>query len=638
MKNPLSFSLLLLCICKLPYAQSIGTFTSVTPTAQTQNLVLPVTHTFQRIIKSGDALSAGGSLGNNTDFTGYVPISGSSTRGYLSISNETTPAGCAVLGISYNGASHTWGVDSGGNVNFLTNAVFGTTSRFCSGTVTPNNTIIVCEEDITAGDANADGYQDRGWLIEIDPATRTVINQDGLGVPDRLWAIGRAPHENAAIKSDNTVLYTGVDNGTNGYLYKFIPSVPGNFSNGTLYVLQTTAALGTGTWRVVANTSQANRNSTLTLSAAAGAYNFNGIEDVEIGPGGIIYFAAKAQGKIYRFTDNGSFGTATDISGLEVFAGNHAYPAITSYDVDGGGPLPAEPWGLGNDNLAFDGEGNLWVCQDAIAGSDRNHIWVVGPGHTQAVPQVRIFATTPVRCEPTGITFSPDYKFMFISFMNPNTTNTAAQTDAAGVPVIFNTHTTAVIGRKEVLGPFVLAATFNRFTVSSAGRDVIVNWEVRDVLNHSYFDIERSADGRNFEKIYTENTALPNGSSRSFSYTDRHTFLTELIYYRLKQVDNNGNFHYSSVQSIRRSPQNNPVFLYPVPAADLLRADYTAAQTGYITLQLLSASGHVVLSEKRMLSKGKNTISLSVKKLGKGSYTLIIKENDVQLSRKFTKL
>src|SRR5262245_46272412 len=87
-------------------AQTIGTFNSVTPTTQTQNLVIPATHKFQRIIKSGDPLSLGGTLGNNTDFTGYVPIAGSSRNGYLSISNETTPAGVAILGISYNTSTH----------------------------------------------------------------------------------------------------------------------------------------------------------------------------------------------------------------------------------------------------------------------------------------------------------------------------------------------------------------------------------------------------------------------------------------------------------------------------------------------------------------------------------------------------
>jgi secreted PhoX family phosphatase len=69
-------------------AQTIGTFNSVQPSAQTQNLRLPSSHTFQRIIGSGDALSSGGTLGNQLDFTGYVPIASSSADGFLSINSE----------------------------------------------------------------------------------------------------------------------------------------------------------------------------------------------------------------------------------------------------------------------------------------------------------------------------------------------------------------------------------------------------------------------------------------------------------------------------------------------------------------------------------------------------------------------
>ncbi len=58
-------------------------------------------------------------------------------------------------------------------------------------------------------------------------------------------------------------------------MYKFVPTVPGNFSDGLLYVLQTTYSLGTGTWQLLNNTAQADRNNTIALSNTAGAYNFN---------------------------------------------------------------------------------------------------------------------------------------------------------------------------------------------------------------------------------------------------------------------------------------------------------------------------------------------------------------------------
>ena len=234
-------------------SQSIASFTTIEPAAQTQNFVIPGTHTFQRIIRSGTALSGGGNLGAGLDFTGYVPIGGSSANGYLSISSETAPAECAILSINYTNTNKLWNVASGGKVSFPL-ADIGGCAAFCSGTVTPKNTIMVCEEVAPNGDFNADGYDDLGWIIEIDPATRTVINQDAAGGVDKLWAMGRQAHENVTIKSDQSVAYWGADADPNGFIYKFVPGTAGNYSAGTLYVLETTSALGTGTWKVVANT------------------------------------------------------------------------------------------------------------------------------------------------------------------------------------------------------------------------------------------------------------------------------------------------------------------------------------------------------------------------------------------------
>jgi secreted PhoX family phosphatase len=605
-------------------AQTIGAFTTITPTIQSQNLVLPATHKFQRIIKSGDALTLGGTLGNNTDFTGYVPVSGSSRNGYLSISNETTPAGCAILGISFNYTSHTWNINSSGNVSFPFSDI-GETSRFCSGTVTPNNTIIVCEEDVSGIDNNGDGYTDRGWLIEIDPATRTVINQDAAGGVDKLWAIGRSNHENAIIRSDNMVLYTGADDGSLGYLYKFIPATPGNFSIGTLYVLQTTTSLGNGTWRLVANTTQPDRNNIRTASTTAGAYNFNGIEDVEIGPDGKIYFAAKNEGKIYRFTDNGTFGTGSDISGLEVFAGNTNYPTITNYDIDGPGSLPLEPWGRGNDNLAFDGEGNLWVCQDAIVASDRNHIWVIGPTHTQALPQVRVFATTPVRCEPTGITFTPDYKFMFISFMGPSGSNTTSQLDAAGVNVVFNTHTTVVIARSENLGAFaVLPLSFTSFDVRNTDAGLIINWSVADINNHNYFSIERSANGIDFEEINRNNENINGTVERTFSFTDNNPPFSDVIFYRIRQCDLNSNCQYTAIKTIKFLNRNRIAGIYPQPAREKLTIQYNSFVEGSGSVTITDISGKNVKKETVYFNKGVQILEFNTANLGDGIYLITI--------------
>ena len=82
-------------------AQTIGTFSSVAPTAQTEQFVIPSTHRFQKIVQSGDTYTTGGgTLHEGFDFTCYVPISSSSTNGYVSLNHETSPGAVSILDVN----------------------------------------------------------------------------------------------------------------------------------------------------------------------------------------------------------------------------------------------------------------------------------------------------------------------------------------------------------------------------------------------------------------------------------------------------------------------------------------------------------------------------------------------------------
>ncbi len=73
-------------------AQTISDFTSVTPGAQTTNFIFPSTHKFQKLLEHTDEI-IGGTMRDNFDFTGYVPVAGSSKNGFLSINHELIPGG-----------------------------------------------------------------------------------------------------------------------------------------------------------------------------------------------------------------------------------------------------------------------------------------------------------------------------------------------------------------------------------------------------------------------------------------------------------------------------------------------------------------------------------------------------------------
>ena len=424
----------------------IGCFTSIKPTAQTRNLIIANEHRFQLIFKQGEAytnpLGALTNVPGNHDFTGYVPFNRSSELGHLSINHENTPGGVSMLDVSFDQATKLWKVDTSRPVDFYNNDLV-TTTRNCSGGITPWGTVITAEETYNGGDANNDGYTDVGWLVEINPLTAKVVDYENDGVQDKLWAIGRGSWENAAILNDSVTLYTGEDGGSS-CVFKFVADTPGNLSQGKLYALKLDGGLAnrepvlpTGTWVLIPNTTKTQRNTTRAAAQAAGCTNFNGVEDIEVGTlDGKMYFAAKGNARVYRFDDNGA-----TVSNFETFVGG------TSYDITTEEGVLNEAWGSGNDNLTFDDKGNLWVLQDG----GRNYIWVVRPGHTQANPQVDIFASFPISSEPTGLTFSPDYRFGFVSVQHPSSGNNP-QVDATGKLVNFNGSATIVIALADNLG------------------------------------------------------------------------------------------------------------------------------------------------------------------------------------------
>ncbi len=412
----------------IPERKVISEFVSVKPQAQNTDFVFPSSHAFQKIIETGDLLTGGGTLPARNDFTGYTPINERSTKGYLSISSETSTGGVTVLDIHRDRESKLWQVSASEVVDF---SIVGGTKNNCSGTITPWNTIITCEERTQSIDDNGDGYNDFGWAIEIDPSTRQVL--------DKRWALGNFAHENMAIHSNLRTVYQGADSNP-GYLFKFVADNEEDLGSGELYVYEGSKE-GSGNWLRLNNTTKAERNSTLDQCKTVGATVFNGIEDVEIGPDGMIYFAVKNEDTIYRFQDSDPIGGYA--INMEIYAGNMEYNIVHEEGET------TEAWGTGNDNLAFDGEGNLWVLQDG----SNNYIWVIEKGHTQDKPIIKLFGIAPIGAEPTGITFTPDYNYLFMSIQGPDAANNSSvQIDAAGNSIKFDNHISLVIALKENFG------------------------------------------------------------------------------------------------------------------------------------------------------------------------------------------
>ncbi|MCE7926749.1 MAG: DUF839 domain-containing protein [Haliscomenobacteraceae bacterium CHB4] len=506
--------------------QSIGSFTSIQPMAPTEVFQFPSSHAIQKLIQVGDPAGNIGPLPDLPDYTAFVPNNGSSMEGQLLLNHEIDEGEGKVtmFDLLLDAGTQLWALSNSHSIDFTG---VGGTSRNCSGILTPWGTAIVGEEEISEDDDNDDGYWDWGWLVEIDPNTRTVV--------DKLWAAGNCLHETAAIASDQRTFYAGSDHFGTGYLYKFVANTPGDMSSGLLYALERDGPnASTGQWIPIPNTTQDERNTTTAAAIAAGATNFIGIEGVKIGPNGQVYFACQGPGAIYKFTDNGS-----TISNLQLWVG----PSNVSYNINYGFGNQSVQWGSGCDNIEFDNEGNLWVLQDG----GNNHIWMVKPNHTPGNPKVELFGISPIGAEPTGISFTPDGKYLFMSFLEASSSNNETVVDAAGNQFTYNRGTVFVVARAEHLGaPLPLELTW--FNVETDRSEITLHWKASNATGFDNFDIERSADGIKFQKIGQVKAPAAAFAAHQFLFPDKDA-TAGCYYYRLKMNDLNGKYSYSAIKN-----------------------------------------------------------------------------------------
>ncbi|MFN6947264.1 MAG: hypothetical protein ACK4ND_20165, partial [Cytophagaceae bacterium] len=132
--------------CDPNESSEIACFTSVRPTAQTQGVVLPETHTWQVIAKQGQSglySNSSSNMPGNHDFTAYVGVEGSSKIGVVSVNHENNPGDVSLLSVHLDELNKIWVLDSARLVDF---APLVRTSRNCSGGITPWGTVITSEE------------------------------------------------------------------------------------------------------------------------------------------------------------------------------------------------------------------------------------------------------------------------------------------------------------------------------------------------------------------------------------------------------------------------------------------------------------------------------------------------------------
>ncbi len=162
---------------------------------------------------------------------------------------------------------------------------------------------------------------------------------------------------------------------------------------------------------------------------------------------------------------------------------------------------------------------------------------------------------------------------------------------------------------------------------------VHLEWQTANEVNNSHFAIERSTDGIDFEAIGFLNGQGTIHIPMYYAFIDEHPN-PGINYYRLKQIDFDGNFEHHPVRSIfYRAAGNQQLLVYPNPAFSDLQISLPRSWDTDLEVFIYDQAGRQVLQQN--LSNTKQTLTIDY--LQSGIYTVKATNARSTLSQRFFK-
>ena len=182
----------------------------------------------------------------------------------------------------------------------------------------------------------------------------------------------------------------------------------------------------------------------------------------------------------------------------------------------------------------------------------------------------------------------------------------------------------------------VLPVELVNFTGRTKACTSILDWIAASEENFSHYEIERSTDGRSFEKIdKIQGSTTSSGGLLHYNYIDKGASVNN--YYRLKMVDLDGSFEYSKVVYVDTGCDSGGLSLFPNPTmkGEAINVRFYA-KSSEASIKVFNLQGLVV----RQLSLGvvegiDNSIIMDVSDLPSGVYLLQIEGSGKQRVKQF---
>ena len=179
----------------------------------------------------------------------------------------------------------------------------------------------------------------------------------------------------------------------------------------------------------------------------------------------------------------------------------------------------------------------------------------------------------------------------------------------------------------------LLPVELTHFKAQNTEGGNLLIWQTATEVNVSHFDIEKSGDGKSFQKI---GETKAEGKAATYEYLDKYP-LSTTTYYRLKINDLDAQSSYSNIVSVANKKKGMRAKVYPNPFGDNLTIDISLDKKSDLLIEVMDILGRQVFQSKAENTEGSFQLPISLKQVPSGNYFLKISDGQTIIEQKIVK-
>jgi uncharacterized repeat protein (TIGR01451 family) len=240
---------------------------------------------------------------------------------------------------------------------------------------------------------------------------------------------------------------------------------------------------------------------------------------------------------------------------------------------------------------------------------------------------------------PTGVSLDPATGRIYVSNAALLPRITTATSYTVSIVTIDLNGGTNTVPANFTLGAYPLPVELTAFTATAVHNlDASLAWRTASEKSNDHFEVERSFTGTDYEKIGQVQGQGSKAGATDYTLTDAAVArkASGPVYYRLKQVDTDGTATYSPVRTVAFTTASMApaIVLYPNPATAATTLDLGQLPAGRYTVQVLDATGRVVLRAQQ--EAGIRQV-LELTSIASGAYTVRVSGPSLNLTKRLVK-